>query len=179
MSLTQNKRKNKINKNKKAVSIMIGYVILIGITMVIAGITYAWLQTYVPKDKLECPEGTSIFIQDISCSTTLSKINLEIILENNGRFNIDGYFIRATNDSTQEIATIDLSKYSGQEQNGYITFPGTSPLEPNTESTTVFNIPLSETGNLERLEIIPLRIQERKFANCPAAKITETLSDKC
>ena len=162
---------------------MIGYVILIGITIVIAGITYAWLQTYVPQDKLECPEGTSIFIKDIDCSTTPGRIYLDLVLENNGRFNIDGYFIRATNNSAQEIATIDLSKYSGQQQNNYIIFPNTLPLEPNTEATATFDINLSETGALALLEITPIRIQEQdsriKLVNCPAAKITETLSDKC
>ena len=49
---------------------MIGYVLLVSLAIIMGGIIYTWMKTYVPKDALECPEGTSLIIKgyEYNCS---------------------------------------------------------------------------------------------------------------
>lgn len=161
--------------DKKGVSIMIGYVLLVTSAIVMGSIVYQWMKTYVPTDSLECPEGVSIFITNINCAGD----NLFVTLKNNGRFNIAGYFIHATNNSKQELATIDLSKYfasiSGVKIDNAILFG------PSKDNSMKINEVIDERFNLTNqvysIEIIPIRYQEEKnkirLVSCGNAKVTE------
>jgi len=166
-------------KNKKAISPMIGYVLLISGAIFMSVIVYAWLKTYVPKAALECPETTSIFIKNYLCNSN----ELQITFENNGKFNLTGYFIRATNSSEQELATIDLSSKlleGGIKVGNSILFEegNENILGPNSEKTHKFN--LTEIGSIYSIEIIPIRYQEQdnkmRLVSCGNAKIKEELT---
>ena len=166
-------------KNKKAVSVMIGYVLLISAAIFLSVIVYAWLKTYVPKAALECPETTSIFIKNYLCDSD----ELQITLKNNGKFNLTGYFIRATNSPEQELATIDLSSKlseGGIKVGNSILFKegNENTLGPNSEKTHKFD--LTEIGPIYSIEIIPIRYQEQdnkiRLVSCGDAKIKEELT---
>jgi hypothetical protein len=170
-------------KDKKAVSVMVSYVILIAIAVVIGGLTYAWLKTYVPQENVECPEGVSIYISKISCLENSGEKIVNLTLKNNGRFNLEGYYIRAEN-SSGEGAILDISDKiisGGTSQEGFILFHGDG-LIPEESIDTVFKISNSLT-DLYSIEIIPLKVQEvnskLKTAVCSEAKASETLFDKC
>ena len=60
MMLRDKKRK----LNKKGVSVIIGYVLLIAFAILISAGVYAWLKTYVPREPLNCPDGVSIFVKE-------------------------------------------------------------------------------------------------------------------
>ncbi len=97
-----------LNKKRKvAVSAMIGYILLITFAIVIAGVVYSWLKTYVPKEGIACPDGVSIYISEYDASTTPGELSLT--LKNNGQFSVGGIFIYYSTDKAQEIATNDLS----------------------------------------------------------------------
>jgi hypothetical protein len=96
-----------VKKNKKGLSVIIGYVLLMVVSIVMSVIVYQWLKTYVPKDTAACDDGTSMFIQEATYNCT-SGI-LTVTVKNNGRFSIDGYFIHASNKSAEKIGTIDLA----------------------------------------------------------------------
>ena len=66
-------------RDKKAVSIMIGYILLITFAVVIAAVVLTWLKTYVPRQGLECPDGVSIYILD----SELDRNDLVLTLRNN------------------------------------------------------------------------------------------------
>lgn len=88
-------------KNKKAVSIMIGYILLVTAAVVMGVIVYQWLKTYVPKEAIECPDDVSLFIKDYTCNNLTKELTLA--LQNNGKFSIAGYFIHVKNDSAQNL----------------------------------------------------------------------------
>ena len=169
-------------KNKKAISPMIAYVLLIGIAIFMSVMVYSWLKTYVPKDALECPETTSLFIKNYTCDST----ELNLTLKNNGNFNIAGYFIRVANKSGQELATIDLSQELKSESSGRVV--GNSiifnvieygnTLIPNQEATQRFNI--AGLNTIYLIELTPIRVQEQdgkiRTASCGSAKIKEEIS---
>jgi hypothetical protein len=166
--------------NKKAVSAMIGYVLLITFGIIMGVIVYNYLKTYVPKDPLDCPSGVAISLQDYTCSGN----ELNITLKNNGKFNFAGFFIHASNNTEQKIATIDLSQYLLEGPNMAHKFQNAVILAMGSENTinpgrstiyTFQNIP----PNIELIEIIPTRFQEqdeiRRFVSCSGAKISEKI----
>jgi hypothetical protein len=166
-------------RNKKGLSVVVGYVLLIVFVVFLGVVVYNWMKTYVPQDDLNCPEGTSLFIKDYNC-TTNSQLNLT--LKNNGKFNVGGYFIRVTNTSGVGLATIDLSKNitSGEDflaPTG-VKFGGAeNSLPPNYDATHVFNI--SDYTNIYSVEIVPIRWQEearrKRLVSCKTSIIRENL----
>jgi len=168
-------------KNKKAVSAMIGYVLLITFGIIMGVIVYNYLKTYVPKDPLDCPTGVSIVLQDYSCSGN----QLNISLKNNGKFNYAGFFIHASNNTDQKIATIDLSQYLLENaengvkyQNSVILLLGSeNTIQPGMNPQFIFqDIP----NNVELIEIVPARFQEQdekmRFVTCSSGKISEKIN---
>jgi len=174
--------KQKMIKNKHGLSIVIGYVLLISISIVMSIIVFTWLRTYVPSEGINCDDGTSAFIKETNYDYANEK--LTVTLRNNGKFDIDGYFIHVSNQSDlEQIATIDLSTgiYSGGELFGSsIRFDGLTEnyLTPGDEILSVFNVS-AEYGILTKVEIIPTRIQivngKKRFISCSNAKVDETL----
>ncbi len=165
-------------KNKFGISPMIGYVLLITFVIIISAVVYQQLKTYVPKEGLDCPDGVSLFIKDKSCQD--SEIILE--LENNGRFDIGGYYIYASNTSSQDVATIKLSNYADGLQllDPGIKFAG--PLNSFKSGQRVihkFNLSGTFYSQIKSIEIIPMRWQEennrQRILSCGNAKIKEKL----
>jgi len=186
--------KSKKFYNKKGLSEIVGYVLLILFVIIISVAVYLWLKSYVPEDELKCPEETSILIKELSCASLTipggeTEKEIKIILKNSGKFNIDGYFIRATESEEQKIGTKDLSDYfnkvlselagvgnSATQHGGSLRFY--SPLESNDEKTAIFQVPYS-FANPHSIEIIPFRFQEFKnknrFVTCGDAKVFQKL----
>lgn len=169
-------------KDKRGVSELIAYVLLIVFAVIIAGIVYAWLVTYVPTESLNCPEGTSLFIS----SASLCNSQLILNVKNNGLFDLAGYFIHGSNSSTPSVSTMDLSSYFNKSVGFSSVLYGNSILfnsssgnsfGPGNISGTVFNIP-SSLGNITSIDIIPARFQvqnnRNRFVTCSNAKVTLT-----
>lgn len=164
--------------NKKAVSVMIGYILLISAAVVMGAIVYQWLRTYMPSEGLACPEDVSVFLKESSCS--IDQLNLT--LKNNGKFDIAGYFIHVTNESWQELADIDISPNilsGGIGAGGAVIFVAGSdnPMKPGDEKKSNFNLTDSGFEQIYLIEIIPVRFQEienkLRFVSCGGAKIKE------
>ena len=171
--------------NKKGVSIMVGYVLLISVGLIMGVMVYQWLKTYVPNETLECPDGVSVLVEETECSNGA----LELTLKNNGLFNIYGYYIRATFDNLEEIATHDL--YLDDGSNIY-SFPGEEGLKSGVSSEPTlfkFNSDLCAEGecnsySVYSIEIVPVRTQKdsrnrETFVTCGNAKTKETVNPVC
>ncbi|MDP3991953.1 MAG: hypothetical protein Q8P79_00390 [Nanoarchaeota archaeon] len=177
---------------------MVSYILLVVFAVVIGGIIFAWLRTYVPSQGLSCPDGTSVFIKESSFNDSTLKLNL--ILRNSGRFDIAGYFIQATNNSEQEVATLDLSSYlnesfGGKKFGSSVVFVlGQNAMGPGDTNTNIFDIP-SGLGEPYSVNIIPTRYQiednRQRFVSCSEARVQnlvgapgeecvpETISETC
>jgi cysteine-rich repeat protein len=178
-------RKRGFFESRKGVSVMVGYVLLVVFLIIIGGIVYVWLKTYIPRQALECPDGISLFIKEASFDSDASQLILT--LKNNGRFDVAGYFIHATNSSEQELATIDLSGYLNETQAGIIFensvlfFEGGSNLfGPGFEDDYIFDIP-AEIGVPYSVRVIPTRFQEvegkSRFASCSNARVEQIIGE--
>jgi len=84
------------SRNKRAISVIVGYVILIGITISLSALVFSWLRFYVGESNGEmedCPEGISLIIAEANCISNFDK-SLNITVKNNGRYHVDGFVIR-------------------------------------------------------------------------------------
>lgn len=176
-------------KNKRGLSVVIGYVLLISVSIAMSILVYQWLKTYVPKDAIKCSEGTSIFIKDITYTCTSGKETLNITVKNNGKFSINGYFIYVSNVSDPNIlTTIDISSRiaeGGGTTGNSIVFSDLienylTPDEPTNIRKSSFDV--TGYGTLYKVEIIPTRIQEennkKRVVSCSDAKVEEAFTCK-
>lgn len=167
--------------NKKAVSIMIGYVLLIAGIIIVSGLVYTWMRSYVPRPIPECPDGVSLFIQEVVCEDLGGNYDINLSIKNNGRFGVDGYYIKATNDPDQTLAIVDISGSlesggSTQEGTGIVLFSG-GTLGPGDRAVTAkYNL------NFETylIEITPIKYETIEGKNilvvCGDAKIKEEVT---
>lgn len=181
-------------KNRRGVSEMVGYVLLVVFAVIIGAIVFTWLKTYVPAEALNCPDGVSVFVDKATFDSSNSQ--LKLTLKNNGRFDIAGYFIHATNSSAQELPTIDLSPYLnenfggkkfgnsviiGQGENLSFGEEGNLFKTGDAKSNT-FDIP-PEIGELYSIRIVPTRFQEenkrQRFVSCSDAKVQQLVGEPC
>ena len=159
---------------------MIGYIFLITVTIIISTIVYQQLRTYVPTETIECPEGISVFLKETTYDCANKELSIK--LKNNGRFNIAGYFISATDSPEKEVATTDLSKYNKLGIGGAVIFDvfSENSMNPNEEIISVFNLLNASFEQIYSIEIIPVRYQEienrNRLVSCGDARIKETLS---
>ena len=169
-------------KNKIAVSTMIGYILLITFAIVIAGVVYQWLKTYVPKEGVACPDGVSIYISDYTYDETTNQLNL--ILKNNGQFSIGGIHIYYSTNENEKIATNDLSDkitLGGTRLNPGISLgsPGENSFEPDEDKILIFDVKNLPVKKIYSIDITPIRWQEEKnkkqIVNCANAKTKKIL----
>ena len=166
-------------RNKRGVSVLIGYVLLVVFVIAMGVVIYNWMKTYVPKEDLVCPDGVSLFIKDYTCDSD----DLTLTLKNNGLFNVGAYFVRVTDTPEAGLATRDISPNitAGGEflSPSGVKFTGSeNSLAPNYDETHVFDI--SHLTNIYTIEIIPLRWQEqdrrKRMVTCRTSIIREELT---
>jgi len=82
--------------NKKALSEVVGYVLLITMGIFIATIVGAWLKLQVPTSDTgnTCPEETSLVILEYNCTLSGTDKKLNLTIKNKGFFTIDGFTIK-------------------------------------------------------------------------------------
>jgi flagellin-like protein len=76
--------------NKKGVSEIIGYVLLIVIALSLGGIVFSFLRSSIPQEKSSCPDGISLIIEKASCKG--DRLNLTFV--NRGLFSVDGSLVK-------------------------------------------------------------------------------------
>jgi FlaG/FlaF family flagellin (archaellin) len=169
--------------NKKGVSMIIGYVLLIVVSIVMSVLVYNWIKTYVPSESPQCDEGASLFIQEIDYDCDNSILN--ITLKNNGKFSIHGFYIRVSNKTEDELPAIDISQNvikGGVISINAVVFSenienSLTPQEGKNVIAVSFNV--SNLGQLSKLDIIPIRVQEinnkKRRVSCSNAIIRENL----
>lgn len=186
------KKTSRINKSqfkfessdKKGVSEIVSYVILIAITISIAVGIFAWLRTLSNVNPpADCKEGTSMIISDYLCeSGATGKMTLS--LRNNGRFNIDGFVLKVGNNS-DNAPTINLKSINLAETitRGYYQFQNGIPLAPGETRNAIFsyidvNSKKYLDSDIKIIEIQPFVIDKSGIIICKNAVIKEPV-DNC
>ncbi|MBS3072030.1 hypothetical protein J4408_03495 [Candidatus Pacearchaeota archaeon] len=152
--------------NKKGVSIMVGYVLLVVIAVSISVLVYNFLKVYVPKEKPECSKEVSLIIQEAECIISSGKSYFSLTVLNKGLFNIDAMYIRLGNETRKVRQLVNdetkNSSYSVYLPKGYL-LPGQEFRSPLYYDVTWI------TNNKEGeyiLEVQPGIFSEGELAIC-------------
>jgi hypothetical protein len=172
---------HKQKKSKKGLSLIVEYVLLITLSVALSIIVYKLLKTYVPQGDLNCPDGTSLLIEDYSYDCNSKILTLNML--NNGKFDIGGYFIYGTNSSVKENGDIELSSLNMEQVSrvgplgvkfGSFYDDKKNSLGPNERETEYYNL-TKISGQLHLVQITPLRWQtqdrDMKIISCKDAVI--------
>ena len=136
-------------KNKKAVSAIIAYVLLVTMAIALSVLVFNWLRFYIsPSETTSCPEGISLVIKDFECIQGKTG-SLNLTLKNKGLFNVTGFNVRVNDRNNSEIGIYSFS--NDQVGNGK---DGVS-LAPGEEYNGLYLFSDAE-GNSVDLEIIKL-----------------------
>ncbi len=121
-------------KQKRAVSLIVSYVLLLVMAVSMAGMIYGWLkyQARLPAE-IKCPEGVGIAIT-YDCNAT----HFNITVYNQGLFRIDGYRLILKNETNQQ------------------TFFNYTSIAPGNSSYALY-----EFSNTKQIEVLPFRIQKK------------------
>jgi len=178
-----------VKKNKKAVSLMISYVLLIVIAISMAILVYYWLMKWVPEPPPKCDDDASLGIYDYTIDTVTKTIT--IVLKNKGRFSIHGYDIKGSSNRSQE-AIFPLKYASGEvERQGryYFKITGIDPHPPSgvsierdllkpgrTTGEHVFSYldvrGINQTIGLQKITISPFIMEDEYIAYCSSSIIS-------
>ncbi len=147
-------------KNKKAVSEIIGYVMLISISLTLASLVFVWLKGYLPSNEgeIQCEENTAIIITDYNYSYSQNFLNITI--SNKGLFDVDGYILRVSNESLRDVGIYTLNR------SGIPLQVGETYYDVYTSFETDEVLPKEITGRLYLIEIQPLIKKSGKFRYC-------------
>ena len=174
-----------MRRDKKGISIMIGYVLLVTAAIVMGVIAYQWIKTYVPTEALTCPEDVSIFIEDYWCDD-INHAQLNLTLKNNGKFSIAGVFVHVANLVDADIGSINVGSSisrGGVSAGNAIVFLSDSDnsMLPGDEKTISLDMFRIGPGKVYLVDITPARYQEvegkLRFVNCGDAKVKERIGD--
>jgi|GEM_PF-1190889 len=192
-TLAKIKTKKDKRISKRALSAVVGYVLLIVFAVIIGVIVYKWQKTYVPQDEYAaCPEGASIFI--INSTYDCVSNTFTFFIRNNGRFSLGGYFIYVKDNQEKTIATLEISNNNSDFpdprlnalginavklgiEGEYPVFITNNYFAPREEERETYN--LAGINRIYSVEIVPIRWQNEDgkevLASCKDAKITEEI----
>ncbi len=151
-----------IIKNKRAISEVVAYVLLIVISLSIATSVYYWLKGQLPNDNnsIECEEGVRLNIREYNYNCSTKMFNLTV--ENRGLFNIDGFIVRVNNETGKTIGIYTLNKTGAVvnlSSRFYLNYNFSGPITAEIPSKKI-------AGTLTFLEVQPLLLKKGKLVFC-------------
>ena len=159
-----------INKNKRGVSVMVAYVLLIVIAIGISAGVYSFLKVYVPKDQAQCPEDVRLITQNFSCDSGQTN-PLTISFANKGLFSVDAVYVRIARserkirqliNDPKDLKPTEVDKF-------FIDLPPGQSLTESYKAT-----PVEGPGNYT-LEIQPAVYDGDILAICENAVVTQNI----
>lgn len=156
-----------LKKNKKAISEIVGYTILIVIAVSLSILVYSFLRLYIPKEKVTCEEDIRLIIQDYTCENGM----LNLTITNKGLFKAGAFYLRfedKDNGLKNQTNPDDFLLYGPNN---------TQNLNPGESySTNIYNLTkygfedINPEGNYS-LELQPAILVEKKIVVCENAII--------
>lgn len=148
---------------KRGVSLIISYVLLIVIAVSISAITYSYLKLRIPQEAIQCPDDTSLIVDNFVCNSAEGYLRVE--LSNRGLFNVSGVFIRFGESDRTVLQQLNKNQEIFQ-----------TPLAPG-KNTPIYSFPISNIlkNNTETytLEIQPAVFKDRRIVPCSNSIVSQ------
>ncbi|MEK6856254.1 MAG: hypothetical protein AABX66_03800 [Nanoarchaeota archaeon] len=167
--------------DKRAVSEMISYVILIVIALALSVMVFTYLKIDIPKEKPQCSESIALSIRDASCAvdSSNSQMNLSILLENKGFFTIDAVYVRMGLKGKKIL--VPLNGPNKEELSFYISSGASPGLLPQIKYPWFNTIPSSDLtpakGNYT-VEVQPAVYSKNELTICDSAIVKQDIACK-
>lgn len=173
-----------MKKNKRGVSLMLSYVILIAITVSISIAVFAWLRVISNiKPIASCEEETSMFISDYECKDNY----LALKARNNGLFDIEGFILNVGDNELKNpvVNLIPLEEGKISREGFYLFQP---VLNPTKEATAIFSnaektpdgrIKKINFDNIKIIKIQPFIIDEKSKETILCDNVIKQKIDNC
>ena len=158
-----------LGKQKKGLSNMIAYVLLITITISLSILVYNWLQFYVgASDFEECPEGVNLVIQNYSCIEGHGG-QVNVTLKNKGRFEVDDFILRVHDRDDADFGLYILNVSGGAIPVGGLSFQNYTI--PNSDEETRFT-------TVTLIEVQPIIVgEDGRNISCPSFTAQSVVCD--
>jgi hypothetical protein len=157
-------------RNKKGVSAVVGYVLLIIIAISLSIPVYYWMQKQLPGEPPECPDGAALSVKNYYCDGDF----INFTLKNNGLFSVDGFILKIANTSgglavyTLKIGDNPENLFKDESNNIRALKPGNETKEGKF-SYTYYN-------QITKFEIEPF-IWEDDIVLCDSALLSQEVDD--
>lgn len=156
-----------LHRNKKGISVMVGYVLLIIIAVALAAGVFTFLRTFIPKEKPECPEEIHLVIQDYVCSSGA----LNLTFSNKGLFTVDGVYVRAGLQEKKVRTPLNDPDAQGEERDKFYI-----DLVPGNKTTRTYVSNQFITPGEYIVEVEPgVYSEEGPWAICERALVIQTI----
>ncbi|GEM_PF-3213632 len=177
-------RLEKISKNKKALSEIISYALLILIAIVIATAVFVWVWKLVDKPEPEkCPDGVSVVIRNFRCPPMAGAAagTIELTLANQGRFNISGFVVKGSNNPSIKAAISlnpnDLpAKLIKEPTLNDLNILTTKDLGPGDEDSYKFSYSMLTPQSLSKISVVAIRNQSEEWIICTTSLVGQDVS---
>lgn len=167
-----------LQRDKRAISLIVSYVLLISIGLSIAALVYGWLRFYVNvEEAVACPEGVAIILTDVKYEEEqVGVVTLNLTIQNKGLFDIEGYVIRVNNRTGVQVGTNTIYNpldYRAPNPSGEF------PMKPGQSFDHNFNssyLAYKGSGRICFVEIQPY-IKQENGQTVPCNQVTRRVVD--
>jgi hypothetical protein len=159
-----------LRRNKKALSEIVGYTLLIVIALAMAGMVYTFLKIYIPKEQIQCTEDINLIVEDVSCSVSGG---LTLTLANRGLFKADDAYIRLGNPNSKIRPQLNKGSTGLVDENGMLGLNPGSKTIPLSYPVSAASITAPGTY---MLEVEPAVKIEGRTILCDKAIITQQVA---
>jgi len=159
--------KDLLQRDKRGLSAMVGYVLLVVIGITLAVLVYGFLKIYVPNEGPVCPENVALSVEQVSCGNGVVKVKLM----NRGLFNMDGAYIRI---GESERVFRQLLNEEDVHFNDWASEEGLPPGEIWPRDGNPASFSFSGLG-AHILEIEPAMYVDNEWTLCNRAIITQPI----
>ncbi len=161
--------------NRKGVSLMIGYVILIAIAIALSAAVFFYLKLYLPSEKPKCYENIDLIIEKAMC-TPLSGGGAQIFVNftNRGLFSLNAAYIKF-GESSRTFRTI-----LNDPPDGNFLASDCNSLDPKLKpgdyfcETFIYNVQVTPSTVYE-LSVEPLLWIDNTPVLCPESIVTKRI----
>lgn len=167
---------HKDNRNKKGLSEIIGYVLLIVFAISMSVLVYAWLRASTPKAEVACPDAVSIELTAYDSVPREDGMYLYLNVTNRGLFGINGVSITLKEGTKacpiKSAACQDIAKSCDVQGNKILfkQFLNQGMMKP------IYMVYDSSACAPNKIELTPMRASENGIILCDKSIIKESIT---
>ncbi len=149
-----------MDRNKRGVSELVSYVLLIGMAISMSVGIYAWIKFRVQKPFADesCPDTLSLIVSSYECSDNIMTIKVQ----NKGFFNIQGYTIKSSDEETGIAGKSSFDLWLKDKEAGANIITFSEPLKGSEQNVSLFEY----NSPIRQIELEPFILKDGQNTYC-------------